>query len=1407
MPWLFTVLAAALALAGTPAVYGAAPAITALSPAAAVAGGAEFTLTVEGENFTPATTVVWETSELATGFVSAERVTAVVPAGLIAADGRASVTVRSESERSSPEVFTIELPAGDVDLLGGAWLRKASIVKQAAGAEVLTAVAREAAQTNALTPAATAPSSQSASASAAQGGSSASSDGAANSTSGGGSNLTSDTLTSTFVGSSSAGFAFTAPAVATPLAAPTIVTLSPSVAVAGGAAFTLTITGTNFTSTSSVKWGTTALATTYVSATQLTAAVSANLIASAGTASVTATNATGSSTAASFTINPPAPTIGTLSPSVAVAGGAAFTLTIKGTNYTSTSTVSWGTTALATTYVSATQLTAAVPASLIAGAGTASVTATNATGSSPAASFTINPPAPTITSLSVTSIVAASASFTLTINGTNFQPGIVGTQAKWNNYSLATTCASSTQLTAVIPANFISAPGTANITVTTAGGSSSGVLFTVTPAQPILSVMTMYSVPAGFGAFTLVLYGYNFTPTMIVNFGSAQLSGNMVGGSMFDVLIPASLDSTAGTVSVSVTTVGGTSSSVNFVIELPSPVLTSVSPSSVAAGGTSFVVTVNGQNFTSKTEAKIATTWLATTYVSATQLTAVVPASMIASAGNICIEVYIGGGPGWSNASCVTINPALPVMTSISPSALSAGGAGFTLIVNGKVFTRDATVTWGTTPLETVYVSPTELLAFVSAAQIEFAGTAGITVSTNVGTSSAATFTINQALSQISYINPGRASAGGAGFTMTISGANFTPASVVNWGSTSLATTYVNLTQLTVTVPASLIASAGKVSLTVITVVGTSAPATFIVNPPPIITTSTMPPGSVGSNYAGLVHVTGGTPGYHWNVTGLPASFTYATTFDSTLTISGMPTSPGAIDIQVSAQDMAGSTAGPVALTINVGGGPNGANNGSLNGNYVCLLQGSIDGDESRWASVINFTADGQGNFTSGVFDTNSRAFGSASGIMSGSYQLGADWNGMASIHTVLTNNAAGIQTTQWAIAASGNAQPATEFSLVEADDLGTVPSGQQGTGDCYLTMQSAFAASTVSGSSFAFGLDGEDNSGNIKAAVGEFSAASGAITGGFLDSTLGGGAADQSSAFSGKYTAPDPATGRFTIALNGALNMTGFTVYIIDAARMFILDNTSYEGEQAGEMRLEQQSVAGGSLLSGPFVSYARGAEQSAYGSAPTGFYAEIFAGTGDGQGNFTINQSYANNAGAYTAGGANSSPTALTFDSTHPGRASYTTASGTTYLYFHNADSAFAMSVGGSGAVDSGRLEAQTAAQTANAFSDAALAGNYLLGELPIMDVPPTGYAGVYDLSVGGAIGGAASTASQGALGWDQALSTSVAWDATAPGSGGFLVANGAEGAASCAAIGATKFVCVSESATAPSVEVMQQ
>ena len=72
-----------------------------------------------------------------------------------------------------------------------------------------------------------------------------------------------------------------------------------------------------------------------------------------------------------------APTINSLAPNSATAGGAAFVLTVNGTNFASTAAINWNGAAQATTFVTASQLTATIPAAGIVTSGTVTVTVTN----------------------------------------------------------------------------------------------------------------------------------------------------------------------------------------------------------------------------------------------------------------------------------------------------------------------------------------------------------------------------------------------------------------------------------------------------------------------------------------------------------------------------------------------------------------------------------------------------------------------------------------------------------------------------------------------------------------------------------------------------------------------------------------------------------------------------------------------------------------------------------------------------------------------------------------------------------------------------------------------------------------------------------------------------------------------
>lgn len=84
------------------------------------------------------------------------------------------------------------------------------------------------------------------------------------------------------------------------------------------------------------------------------------------------------------------------------------------------------------------------------------------------------------------------------------------------------------------------------------------------------------------------------------------------------------------------------------------PVLSSLSPSSTRAGGPAFTLIVKGSAFAATSIVNWNSSPLTTTYVSATQLKAAVPAALIASAGKVPVNVVTPGG-GSSHSKSFTI--------------------------------------------------------------------------------------------------------------------------------------------------------------------------------------------------------------------------------------------------------------------------------------------------------------------------------------------------------------------------------------------------------------------------------------------------------------------------------------------------------------------------------------------------------------------------------------------------------------------------------------------------------------------------------------------------------------------------------------------------------------------------------
>lgn len=266
------------------------PSIASLSPSSIVAGGPDFTLTVNGSNFVSASTVQFNGNGRSTTFVSASQLQATISASDITLGAVNTVTVSNPAGSggtSSGFTFTVNnplpattavtpnfIPEGSNGLtltIAGSGFLPISTV-QLNGSPRPTTFVSNAALKVAITAADVATTS-------------ADSVVVSNPVPGGGT-------------SNPQSFTVTIPP-------PIITRITPSSAVKGGGDFTVTITGSGFTSGATVQFNGSPRTTTFVSHTQLQAQITAADIATVGLSNITVANSITTTLNAAQSVNGP----------------------------------------------------------------------------------------------------------------------------------------------------------------------------------------------------------------------------------------------------------------------------------------------------------------------------------------------------------------------------------------------------------------------------------------------------------------------------------------------------------------------------------------------------------------------------------------------------------------------------------------------------------------------------------------------------------------------------------------------------------------------------------------------------------------------------------------------------------------------------------------------------------------------------------------------------------------------------------------------------------------------------------------------------------------------------------------------------------------------------------------------
>lgn len=386
------------------------------------------------------------------------------------------------------------------------------------------------------------------------------------------------------------------------------------------------------------------------------------------------------------------PVITALAPASITAGSQSFTLFISGTGFINGSsgvtTAFWnGSPRTATVNTSTNQIALAILPSDVAAPGLAQITASNPGPggglSQTAATFlitSVQPSAPLITSVNPTTASPGGAMFTLTVNGSNFMapsnpavPQQAGSIVEFNTSPHPTTFVNANQLTATINASDILTAGCNSVTVYTPNGVggfifSPSVSFAVSKSGvPLICAISPATAVQNGPAFTLNVIGANFTGGSAVQFDGSAVPTTTVSSSALQAQIPTMSLAKVGAFPVTVSNGSGsaTSPAVNFQVTAAAPTITSLSPSTSAAGGAAFALTVTGTNYTQDTVIEWDGSPRVTKFNNATTLTAQIQAADIANAGTNSVVAVNPQGIGAASAP-------FPFLVTASGAAMAA---------------------------------------------------------------------------------------------------------------------------------------------------------------------------------------------------------------------------------------------------------------------------------------------------------------------------------------------------------------------------------------------------------------------------------------------------------------------------------------------------------------------------------------------------------------------------------------------------------------------------------------------------------------------------------------------------------------------------------------------------------------
>lgn len=564
---------------------------------------------------------------------------------------------------------------------------------------------------------------------------------------------------------------------------PVITSIAPSGGpTAGGTQ--VTITGSDLTGATSVKFGATSASFQQNSSTKITAFAPGG---AAGQVDISITTPGGTANQSNAFTYYDAPSVTSIAPAVGSVGGGT-SVTLGGNNLAGVTSVNFGTTPATITSASATSITVTSPAHSL---GAVAVTVTTPGGSAnPPSSFTYQP-GPSITGVSPAS-GPQSGGTSVTITGTN-----LGSASSVSFGGVNGTITANTASSIVVTTQTGSASGAVDILVTTSLGTAVKTGGFVYIPAPAISSLSPDQGQSG-GGDSVVISGTNLSGATSVKFGAndATITANTAG--TVTVTTPAG---TVGQVSVSVTTAGGSVTSPNAFTYLPGPTVTGITPAGgPVAGGTS--VTITGTNLDAVSSVTFGGISATITSNTSTQL---VVTTSPRSAGLVNIVITNAGGTNTRSNAFRYAD-----VTSISNFTPKAGplAGGQSVTITGQNLLGASSVSIGGQAAASFNVDSATQITAITASAAASSGNVQVVAYGGTATSNA-TYTYTTAATFTSASPDSGSTAGNQ--MVTINGSNLSSVTGVLFGSSAGTITGKTASAIQVLTPAH---SVGSVSIT-----------------------------------------------------------------------------------------------------------------------------------------------------------------------------------------------------------------------------------------------------------------------------------------------------------------------------------------------------------------------------------------------------------------------------------------------------------------------------------------------------------------------------------------------------------------------------------------------------------------